>query len=922
MRRRVAPDPIRREAGLLAATHADTYTVRAEPYWWHFDPVADVPARRQGWKIHVSAAPAHAAEVLRRVAAVVTPLSLRWKAARSIDKLMNLSAPPSPLTQSGKFITIYPPSSSDVESLCLALDSVTREFDAPVVPSDRRFRPHSNVYLRFGAFVGSSVFDPVSQSLTYVLVDPSGRRVEDRRAPGVAAPDWIDDTVSSVARPFLERPGSGLFGREIVVQGVLRQSVKGGVFRVLHRGVPAVLKEARIGTTPDRLGRDSRTALLNEWKLLRVLSGSGLAPEPLAFFHQEDNAYLVQEFLPGRTLRAEVERSNYRSVASAASLVELVDRVGELVRSVEALGVRLLDLTPNNIMVAGSRLSVIDLEHAALVDSAEPPFVAHTPGYVPAGAPWAGDSEYALAAIAHFVLTGIDPFLGANVDYAAHLPAVVAAFAPAGVDAESIHLRPLRADRGRQNDRRLASGEDVGTNVDHAAHLPTAVAALSPAGVDAESIHLRPLRGVCEAATLIVSDRSDSFGSSEADGADFGVVESGGAEPAVIGAVGADSTVEEAVKAGEELVRLAEWDRYPWPWPQRWAPGAMHPASFMAGTAGIARFYLDLHEATGDRAWLGHADKLISWTVDAHPVVPGQTPAGLYFGLGALPWLMTELAAAGHEPELWRQEALRFAGELDSVEVHGWDVTHGWAGVGLAKVALLRATGEGAGEVSKVIAKVLGGVSNKDGGPAWPNNGSDFYGFAHGSAGVAYFLLHAGLAVDDPVAVDLAVATGRALLGKAVPAGDGVSWPHKGGSDTVWSHWCNGAAGVGILLQALAEFTGDAEFEDGAVGAGRAITTARPFGSACRCHGLAGDGDFLLDLAVKHEEFHGGAVHIGRKLDALRFRDGFAVKWAPEGLGVPRPDYMRGYTGVHAFRLRLAGHVARSPLTLRLEERP
>ena len=107
-----------------------------------------------------------------------------------------------------------------------------------------------------------------------------------------------------------------------------------------------------------------------------------------------------------------------------------------------------------------------------------------------------------------------------------------------------------------------------------------------------------------------------------------------------------------------------------------------------------------------------------------------------------------------------------------------------------------------------------------------------------------------------------------------------------------------------------------------AVEAGRAITTARPFGSTCRCHGLAGDGDFLLDLAADHEEFHEGAVHIGRKLDALRFRDGFAVKWAPEGLGVPRPDYMRGYTGVHAFRLRLAGHVARSPLTLRLEERP
>ncbi|MFJ5986854.1 lanthionine synthetase LanC family protein [Lentzea sp. NPDC092896] len=858
MRRRVAPDPIRREAGEIAAACADTYTVRGEPFWWHFDPVADRPARRQGWKIHVSASPLHAAEVLRRVAAVVVPLSLRWKAARSVDKLMDLSSPPSPLTQSGKFITIYP--ESDVESLAAALDAVTREFDAPVVPSDRRFRPHSNVYLRYGAFVGQSVFDPAEQSLKYVLVDPSGRRVEDRRAPGVAAPDWIDDLVPARTRAFLARPGSGLFGREIVVQGVLRQSVKGGVFRVLHRGVPAVLKEARIGTTPDRLGRDSRTALRNEWQLLRALSGSGLAPEPLAFFHQEDNAYLVQEFLPGRTLRAEVERRNYRSEVSPASLLELLDGVRRLVSAVEARGIRLLDLTPNNIMVDGDRLAVIDLEHAGLVDSPEPPFVAHTPGYVPASAPWAADTEYALAAVGHYVLTGIDPFLGRDVDYASHLPAVLDAFAPAGVDAALDEIRT-----------RLGDG--------------------------AESIHPRPLRGVREAPTPIISSGSDSSGD-------------------------ADSTVEEAVEAGEELVRLAEWDRHPWPWPQRWAPGSMHPASFMAGTAGIARFYLDLAEATGDRTWLKHADKLLTWTVENTPVVPGQTPPGLYFGLGSLPWLMTDLARAGHEPELWHQEALRFADELAAIDVHGWDITHGWAGVGLARTALLRATGEGADEVSRIIVKILAGVSTKDGIPAWPNNGSAFHGFAHGSAGVAYFLLHAGRAVDDPVAVDLAVATGRALLANAVPAARGLSWPHKPNSDTVWSHWCNGAAGVGILLHALARHTGDDDLTQGAIEAGRAITTARPFGSTCRCHGLAGDGDFLLDLAADHEEFHEGAVHIGRKLDALRFRHGFAVKWAPEGLGVPRPDYMRGYTGVHAFRLRLAGHVARSPLTLRLEERP
>jgi hypothetical protein len=44
--------------------------------------------------------------------------------------------------------------------------------------------------------------------------------------------------------------------------------------------------------------------------------------------------------------------------------------------------------------------------------------------------------------------------------------------------------------------------------------------------------------------------------------------------------------------------------------------------------------------------------------------------------------------------------------------------------------------------------------------------------------------------------------------------------------------------------------------------------------------------------------------------------DGGAPKWSHEGDGEPRPAFMRGYTGIHSFRLRLAGHVYRGPLTL------
>src|SRR5262249_39580984 len=110
--------------------------------------------------------------------------------------------------------------------------------------------------------------------------------------------------------------------------------------------------------------------------------------------------------------------------------------------------------------------------------------------------------------------------------------------------------------------------------------------------------------------------------------------------------VGVDATGErvlaDALAAGPELARLVESDKHPWRWPERGSPGSVHPASFMSGPAGIARFYLDLWRVSGERGWLDEAERLLQWTVDVAPFVAGQSPPGLYFGLGALPWLMVE----------------------------------------------------------------------------------------------------------------------------------------------------------------------------------------------------------------------------------------------------------------------------------------
>lgn len=847
-------DPVTAAAYHLSADRADSYQLRADAGWWHFDPVTDRPLAPQGWKLHVSAVPVHAVATLRAVAAVVMPLRLRFKSARSLSQLVRLCTPPTPLPQVGKFITVYVDGDEPLDGLAQRLHEATCGFDAPGVPSDRRWRRGSNVYLRYGGFTANDSYAGEKQLRSWFIVDPQGRRVADERAPRRYRPEWVPPPPGLTATPVrVPRGGDGLFGRGIAIREVLHQSAKGGVYRGRWRDREVVVKEGRAGTCPDALGRDATARLRNEWLILRRLAGTGLAPQPLDVFIEQGNAYLVEEFLPGVTLRRRVEEINYREPVTTDALHDMCRRVGELADALRAHGVNPRDFTPNNILVDGDRYRAIDVELFELACSPEPSFDGWTPGYArPRGEGRAGPDdgpEYALAAVRHFILTGIDPWLGSSARIGDHVEAILDTFGPDDTGAVAADLHHVRT--------HLAA--------------PAAAAPRRPASTPPS-----------------------------------------------------EQVLAEAVEAGEELVARAEWDNAAWPWPQRWAPQLFHPACLHSGIGGVARFYLDLWAATGQRTWLDHTDELLEWTCARHPYLAGHTPAGLHFGHGALPWLMDELAAADpRRRTMWRRRADALADALADGDHAGFDITHGWAGIGLTQLALLnhRDDGHRRNVVAAVADRLLAHAEDHDGATVWPQRSTASYGFAHGSAGIGHFLLHAGAATADATLTAAAYRVARSLrtAGEPVAGGHGTSWHHgPGGSGPLWTHWCNGAAGVGTFLLAAATHSGDPQLLDTAVRAGRAITGTRPYGSCCRCHGLAGDGDYLLDLAdaTGAEEFHAGARRIGRKLDALKIRSGFCWTWPQEGDGLPRPSYMRGYLGVHAFRLRLAGLLPGSPLRI------
>jgi Lanthionine synthetase C-like protein len=294
----------------------------------------------------------------------------------------------------------------------------------------------------------------------------------------------------------------------------------------------------------------------------------------------------------------------------------------------------------------------------------------------------------------------------------------------------------------------------------------------------------------------------------------------------------------------------------------------------------------------------------------------GEPLPGMYFGRSGVAWALADAAGALAEPHL-----LELAGRLAlrlPVEWPNPDVAHGLAGAALTHVRLGQLTADGRlAERLRGYADGLrlAAVPGPD-GPLWPIPtsfdsqlaGTCHYGFAHGVAGVGYALLAAGRALDEPAYVDLACDAGYLLCRVAQTDDNGAAWWPVGPNElTRLPHWCSGASGVGTFLLRLLAVTGEQRFSEYARAAAGEVYQSRWRSSSAACHGLAGDGQFLLDLADQLDDptYRAWAEDLVR-LMAVRHCRRFGRTLVPDETNRDVvADYNVGLAGVLAFLLRL-----------------
>ncbi|WP_246366364.1 class IV lanthionine synthetase LanL [Nonomuraea rhodomycinica] len=857
-------------AAEIGRAGARDWSVAEEDFWCKVTPDA-YPMPDQGWKLHVSATMLSAPLALARVSRVLTEARCAFKFPARLSDYWKLLEPHCSRAQAGKFITVYPLDDAESVRLAALLDDATRGLPGPVILSDRPYRKGGIVHYRYGAFSGHRVLGN-DGFYEIRLRSPQGLLVPDERRPSFSPPPFATCPFEVPAASPRPRAAAVMLNDRFIVREAVRHANRGGVYLAedTTTGHDVVVKEGRPHACADLSGRDARDRIAAERSCLEDLATTGITPAVVDFFEQGGHTFLVEEFVPGITLQrwsdenaGPLGEDGFGS--AAAQVLPVVSRLTAVLKALHGRGYVFGDLSPNNVMLSpGGELRLIDLEHAAVPGTTV--MVGGTPGYLApelAGhtgefrpAPHPSADLYSLGAIVYFLAVGahLDP---PGPDQAARVAAVAAANPTLAL------LRPLV-------EGLLATEPERRWSLDRCLRFLT-------------ETELAPERATPRHGTR---------------------------PPRRIGRL-----IDDGIAHLVETMDTSE--DAPSPWPNAADGIEADPCSVNGGAAGVLGVLARAEPHAPATA------ELARW-LRRRLAAEDVWPPGLHFGRSGAVWALYDAATAMGDAELARF-AVRAARRLPTGHPSS-DVTHGLAGCGMTLLHIALASGDLAlrDRAAETFRNLHQARSYGAGRPQWPTPqtfdsglaGANHFGFAHGIAGIGTALLHAGRALHQPDWTATVHEIARALYEHAEVDSDTAWWPtQRGDLSTVRPrrpYWCSGSSGIGSFLVRYWRATGDPPALDLARKAAAAVHRTRWQSGPVPCHGLPGDGEFLLDMAdlTGDDRYQRWARDLAGCLE-IRAADRRGRLLVPGPHGDFPPTFLAGTAGIVAFLLRLRDRSAR-----------
>lgn len=806
----------------------------------------------QGWKIHISATPANAAEILSRVTSILFQrMDTAFKFALDISVVFLLNSKNWSRGGSGKFITVYPGDNVRFVELLEEIYLATRDLQGPYILSDYRYKDSNVVFYRYGGIRLYEVVNVKGERMP-MLIAPDGSHFPDERQPYPVVPPWVSRIIPTEKPPEQSENTNYLKQGRYQVEAALSFSNAGGVYVALDHSTNkrVVIKEARPFVNPSSNGYDAVKLLKKEYRLLGLIQNTGIAPAPIDLFEEWEHWFLVEEFIQGMPLTSHSAEHNIllRTRPTEDDFCQwqkmFLSLCGDLFDALELLHrqkIIFADFSTSNVLVEANtgKLKLIDFEGAYELD-VDLPTALYTPGFVSqnrlAGYEAAMDDDY--YAVGAVLMSYLFPITGL------------------------FHLNPqakLSMMAAIQRDTRL----------------PAAITNLILQLMDPDATR-RPRR---EAISKVLADclaAAPEQPQPEKLTRDYSAV------------------VQGIVAHQNDVATYARQDRL-FPTDQKFL--ATNPTSLAWGAAGVG---YALNKSTG-RA----QDEVAKWILDRN-ITPELYAPGLYAGMAGIAWSLLEMGENKESEQILRAT---FNHKLLS---HSADIFYGVAGWGLTCLRFFVATGNQIYlDQAKLAGKQLLQTCKQAQNTCYWSQSSDDVplGFAHGASGIAAFLLYLFLATGQ----EEFLATGQRGLDfdlhhSVTTKDDGLSWRHSVQSNSpLYPYWQHGSAGVGTCLLRYWRLLGDNRYwsilEKIFVDVDRKYAVFPG-----KFMGLTGLGDFLLDMY----EATGEARFLQ---SAHRAAEGI-VQFQVERRGIAFPgdsisrlscSYGNGSAGIAVFLARLIG---------------
>jgi lantibiotic modifying enzyme len=372
------------------------------------------------------------------------------------------------------------------------------------------------------------------------------------------------------------------------------------------------------------------------------------------------------------------------------------------------------------------------------------------------------------------------------------------------------------------------------------------------------------------------------------------------------------------------------------------------------GFPGVVLFFIELHRATGDRAWLDLATAGANQLAASLPeAASGEDGAGLYSGLAGIAYTLAEADRARGDTKYAPAVRKSLGAIVASAREVGagveWndstDIISGSSGIGLYLLHASRAMGDSAARETAIRAgrRLVEREFRTGDTSLWmmsPGFTRNMPNFSHGTAGVAYFLATLAGETRDKSFADAATRGARYLQSIATPTdGDGRRIFHNDpdGRELFYLSWCHGPVGTARLFHRLGVVTGDRAWSDyvprlaqGIIGSGVPQRSPGFWNNISQCCGNCGVSDFFVSMYGLTGD--ASRLAFARRVadDTLEraTREGDGLKWVQAenrvspNVVLAQTGLMQGAAGVGLALLRLDGALRGRKPTIVLPDAP